>query len=1236
MSTPSRFLRPPRSGLLALTLAVAAVVLAPAAASADPISDVALQSMTDGTTPFDASGGPGRDENASNGQVRSYDTVTFAWTVNVNSTTGASESFDRVEFTQTLPDGLSWVAANVPLYCQGPGWDIAGQTLTCIYVPAGGTGSTGTTLNFTLSAQADGEPDGTVATSAAGSTSVTVSSGATTSSAATATAPPVTIRSAPFLDMYKRSPAGSVAPGGYYVDYTVGLQVAQRTSTLERRGFLMPNAPVTFTDDLSGISPNAQFVSCSGALTCTPAGQSVGIAITSLPADPQPNRQIASGTLRVFVPQADVDADPDGNLTTVNALTGLVAEAPAVGGGTVPAEGDDPANNTVGYNLVTQGGSGNASFNKRFLAADGSLLPTQLTVNDGNGQVRNHQVLVSELRITNASNTAGVPTPAICDVWDNTRIHLSDAGPGPAAHGGAPVWLQSGNLAASDYVIEYGTQATATGDDATRWGELRARTACDDASDTWTTTPPADLSTVTKVRIRLTGDLPPGIATHVFRVNLQVDDAATGDFVANFAGRRVGSTWTASTYNPATNAGFGTGDRVRTNGVTVRVRKRASNPSVGFGTQATILSGSPIQFELTPRVTALDIGTGPAQATNVVLRDRLPAGLTFDTTRPTTPDSLTPIVTSDASGRQILTWTIPQMTAGSEPTITFWAQSATTAVGTRTNEVVIASDDDLGSLTAFPTSTIPATEQHYASQEVRLQSAGGVRISKAALQTVVEPVDELAFRIEYANLTATPASNVDIIDVLPFDGDGSTIGAVVGRNPATDPHGTLPLAGIDVANGETIRYTDADPEVVYASSNPATTNDAAYGALPAGKTWCPEADFGNPGCPASLADVTAVRIGRASLPSGDSATITLRLAPVGNRSGDVYSNTAAIRYGSGNLGALSNVASSRVVASSIGDYVWSDLNRNGIQDADEPGLANVLVTLTGTDKHGRAISVRTRTDADGKYLLTSSSQTGQDAGAVDLVSGTYTVTFHRDGLPPGTTFTTRNAPGSTAADGSDADPATGTASFTLPNPAPTGADGEDLDLDAGIVLGRPVPPSPTRTPEPPGEPPAPGGGERPATDGPSPTGTGGKGNQAGDGASASGSGARLTIAKRASQRTVMAGRSVRFTIVVRNRGAEAARGTVVCDAPGAGLTVTSVPRGARLREGRLCWRLGTLRPGAQRVVRVTMRTLRSVPARRVSNVARITAAQARSARASVSVRVRPNPAMGDRPAGVTG
>ncbi|MGL5041501.1 MAG: SdrD B-like domain-containing protein, partial [Culicoidibacterales bacterium] len=48
----------------------------------------------------------------------------------------------------------------------------------------------------------------------------------------------------------------------------------------------------------------------------------------------------------------------------------------------------------------------------------------------------------------------------------------------------------------------------------------------------------------------------------------------------------------------------------------------------------------------------------------------------------------------------------------------------------------------------------------------------------------------------------------------------------------------------------------------------------------------------------------------------------------------------------------------------IGDYVWLDLNRDGIQDASEPALADIIVSLI--DENNNILS-ETKTDAAGKY-----------------------------------------------------------------------------------------------------------------------------------------------------------------------------------------------------------------------------------------------------------------------------
>ncbi|EME7480650.1 carboxypeptidase regulatory-like domain-containing protein, partial [Staphylococcus pseudintermedius] len=54
------------------------------------------------------------------------------------------------------------------------------------------------------------------------------------------------------------------------------------------------------------------------------------------------------------------------------------------------------------------------------------------------------------------------------------------------------------------------------------------------------------------------------------------------------------------------------------------------------------------------------------------------------------------------------------------------------------------------------------------------------------------------------------------------------------------------------------------------------------------------------------------------------------------------------------------------VTHKVGDKVWDDLNKDGIQDDNEPGISDVKVTLKDAD--GNVVDTRT-TDANGNYLF---------------------------------------------------------------------------------------------------------------------------------------------------------------------------------------------------------------------------------------------------------------------------
>jgi len=96
-------------------------------------------------------------------------------------------------------------------------------------------------------------------------------------------------------------------------------------------------------------------------------------------------------------------------------------------------------------------------------------------------------------------------------------------------------------------------------------------------------------------------------------------------------------------------------------------------------------------------------------------------------------------------------------------------------------------------------------------------------------------------------------------------------------------------------------------------------------------------------------------------------------------------------------------------AGTIGDFVWRDLDSDGVQDAGEPGLAGVTVSISapGVDLgNGAGAASNVVTDANGYYLFEALPATADYTVRViasTLPGGSGTCTKDRDATPDGTT-----------------------------------------------------------------------------------------------------------------------------------------------------------------------------------------------------------------------------------------
>lgn len=115
----------------------------------------------------------------------------------------------------------------------------------------------------------------------------------------------------------------------------------------------------------------------------------------------------------------------------------------------------------------------------------------------------------------------------------------------------------------------------------------------------------------------------------------------------------------------------------------------------------------------------------------------------------------------------------------------------------------------------------------------------------------------------------------------------------------------------------------------------------------------------------------------------------------------------------------------------LGDYVWDDLNRNGVQDSSEVGVPNVTVRLV--ERPSGFVQASTTTNLFGFYEF------------MDVMPGDYAIEFVLTSLPTGYIFTEADQSTDEAID-SDPDPFTGfTPDFEVLPYTP-----DDLSYDAGI------------------------------------------------------------------------------------------------------------------------------------------------------------------------------------------
>jgi uncharacterized repeat protein (TIGR01451 family) len=135
-----------------------------------------------------------------------------------------------------------------------------------------------------------------------------------------------------------------------------------------------------------------------------------------------------------------------------------------------------------------------------------------------------------------------------------------------------------------------------------------------------------------------------------------------------------------------------------------------------------------------------------------------------------------------------------------------------------------------------------------------------------------------------------------------------------------------------------------------------------------------------------------------------------------------------------------SVETKNCLKGSLGDYIWKDINDNGIQESGEPGVKGVIVQLLNSSNN--TVLATDTTDASGIYSFTG------------LDSGNYKVKIVLSSLPDTCQISSKqdvNTGGGNDTNDSDFNPATGESPVVVINTLGTGIAKDNPTIDAGLV-----------------------------------------------------------------------------------------------------------------------------------------------------------------------------------------
>ena len=321
-----------------------------------------------------------------------------------------------------------------------------------------------------------------------------------------------------------------------------------------------------------------------------------------------------------------------------------------------------------------------------------------------------------------------------------------------------------------------------------------------------------------------------------------------------------------------------------------------------------------------------------------------------------------PEITENEDGSITLVWYIYGVTSGQtiEP-ILFDAQISNNSSNNTQYEATLVVSEEIGE---GETAKIGNSKISFrtSSTDINIINLSSYRLYKETQTQVAEANGELKYKITYQNNADTSVPDFQIIDILPYNGDGR----------GTGYNGTYILKNINVTQiGEEGEEIGIDNLSLYTTASVDARNispkDESIGVS---EIW-QEKEIGE-----TINEAVTVVALKGEVGKNTKIEIEITLQTANNKGGDKYYNVATAQVSKDTEEITTTSIKSEIVKRQIEGMIWYDTNENGIKDAEESYANRIEVELKKADG-SKAVDINgneipnTITDSNGEYVFSN-------------------------------------------------------------------------------------------------------------------------------------------------------------------------------------------------------------------------------------------------------------------------